>query len=118
MTVPCIAQELEPEGLFGIHGTVWRKIGVWQSHFGYSEELFGIDRGFYDCRVYGLDRDQWFWHKNDYYYDFLAGSFYKFRGVSGIYGGPYDEYIIVEKGILFLLIGIRICQSIKVLRIL
>lgn len=97
---------------------MWRKIGVWQSHVGYSEELFGIDRGFYDCRVYGLDRDQWFSHKNDYYYDFLAVSYYKFRGVSGIYGVPYDEYIIVEKGILFPLIGIRICQSIKVLRIL
>ena len=104
ITTPCLTQEIEPEGLFGIHGTVWRKIGVEKL----SEKTFGIDRGFYDGRVYGLKTTttwgQLCYHSKDYYHDFLAISFYKYEISVGTSGA--DEWTIVEEGILFPLIGI------------
>ena len=108
ITTPCLALEIEPEGLFGIHGTVWRKIGVEKSHVGESEETFGIDRGFYDRRVYGLKRDQFCSHNKDYYYYYglLAVIFYRYDSTTGFNSPFIDEYTIVEEGILFPLIGI------------
>jgi len=100
---PSLALEIDPEGLFGIHGTVWRKIGVWKTNIDNSDEFFGIDRGFYDGRVYGL-KDQFCSHYSDYYYDILTVSFYKYG--STWVDGNNIAYYISEVGILFPLIGI------------
>jgi len=102
-TTYCLALEIDPEGLFGIHGTVWRKIGVWKTNIDNSDEFFGIDRGFYDGRVYAL-KDQFCSHYSDYYYDLLTVSFYKYVGIW--FGDNNIAYAISEKGILFPLIGI------------
>jgi hypothetical protein len=101
LTTPCIAQEVEPEGLSWIHGTVWRKVEVEKSNIDNSGEMFGIYRGFYDGRVYGWTER--YWGNRGSYEGFVIGSFYEYDTTLF---GDYIAYSIVEEGILFPLIGI------------
>ena len=104
-TTPCIAQEIEPEGLSWIHGTVWRKVGVWKSYLDESGEMFGIERGFYSGNVY--DWAEGYCRRGESYYDLLIFSFYKYD-IS--WWGYRTWYTMVEEGILFPLIGVGFVQ--------
>ena len=100
LTTPCFSQEVEPEKLSWIHGTVWRKVEVEKSYIDKSGEMFGIYRGFYDGRVYGWTDG--YWGNRGSYEDFLIGSFYEYD--TTLFG--YIAYSIVEEGIMFPLVGI------------
>ena len=88
VATPCFAQELDPDGIFSLHGTEWAFIGITSVPpiFGVSENFIG----FYNEKVY-LKR-----HPvgpplstpNSFYMNFVVASFFiASTGHNELYGG-------------------------------
>lgn len=71
VATPCFAQELEPEGIFSIEGTVWRATYI----FPLIDWMHFDDIGFYGGSVYWRDPKVWVQWPNSFYVNALVASF-------------------------------------------
>ncbi len=68
---PCLAQGVEPEGIFSIEGTVWRATYI----FPLIDWMHIDDIGFYGGSVYWNDPKVWEQWPNSFYVNALVASF-------------------------------------------
>ena len=99
---PCLAQEIEPEGLLGIDGTLWQSV----KSFGNVDYPFKITYGFVNGQVYFgdiLGRCQYF--SSSSYEEFIIFSLVEYYGETQ---PCYSEYFtsFEGKGVFFPLLRI------------
>ena len=83
ITTPCLAQEVEPEGMFSIEGTQWKILpGLQIFPFPWIWTR-GTDIGFWDGEVYA--QAEYPYYKGSFYVDMLGVSMFMYEGG----GGPF-----------------------------
>ena len=91
---PCLAQEIEPEGIFSLHGTEWQAlpIGVQILPFPFVSPLFNSEFGFYGGKIYPT----WVFNAS-FYIDMLVCSIFWGVDIPGFRsGGTYWYYGILQ----------------------
>jgi len=81
---PCLAQEIEPEGMFSIEGTLWLQYEIIFFPFPPFVFVGSEDIGFYKGKVYGYEGygDYYFPIEESSYIDLLMVSIaYSIRGI-------------------------------------
>ena len=75
VSVPCAAQEIEPDGLFSIEGTKWLIMSVGVGNYGFEVDDYYF--GFYEGKFYSSSCDDCNWSgPHDMFFRNLLGVYY------------------------------------------
>jgi hypothetical protein len=98
VATPCFAQEIEPEGIFSLHGTKWQELPIGlqifpPGRYPTDEERYGFYRGTVYLTEFNYPGDI------SFYIDLLVCSVFIFRPHYGIGGGWRDtRFGILQPG--------------------
>ena len=89
ITTPCLAQEIEPEGLFSIEGTQWQSLPIWIQILPFPWlQIYEFSIGFYGGKIYRYPSSGFIYES--FYLDMLVASIFRYKESDHSFFAYYD----------------------------